>query len=540
MLALLVSAALAAPVDLDPAEARLSGRLRSAASLAERGAIDVFRDAMREPPPLDGVQVSIETSDAPALRAALDAAGIEVEAAAGDRVQAFVPYGRLQEVALFPSVRWVREPWLAQSKGGGAAPKRVTEGYAATLLTDWQAAGFDGTGVRVAIVDVGFDRLDAVGDTEVPAARTTDFTRGRLEATTHGTAVTEVVYDFAPGATFYLATIATEVDLAEVLTWLVEEDVDVVNASVGFDNVAHADGDSYVTRAVDAAVDEGLIYVAAAGNENDKYRVGALAREPGGGVTLAGAGATHVWTAGGYAQVSLRWSEPFGEAATDLDLALYNEDGTPCGRSADPQGGTGDPYEIVYANACSDLVSAVVEAADGVDVTGLEGYLYAPWSIEEADWTNTENLTLPGDTRRGLSVGAWHTGDDTLPYYSSRGPTNDGRAKPDLVAPTGVSTATYGSGGFEGSSAAAPHVAGLAALWVDATGSRNAPERFVQWARLGARDVGAPGLDLATGAGLARADALPSAHCTCGAGAASGAAAAVGSALAIIVMRRRK
>lgn len=528
---LLLASALAAPVDLDPVDARLSGTLREAARAHGQGRIDAWRDARMEPPPEDGLSVTVEADDVDLAWDALDGAGFVVEAVAGDRVQIFAPYDRLREVAAMPGVRKVREPWRARTK------ERVTEGYAATMASDWRTDGYDGTGVRVAIVDVGFARWDAVGSSEVPAEVVSDFSRGRVEATEHGTAVAEIVFDFAPNATYYLASIATEVELAEVLEWLAEEEVDVVNASIGFDNVAHADGNSFVTRAADALVDAGAIYVAAAGNENDKYRVGALARDVGGGVTIAGAGATRAWSSTGFVEVSLRWSEPFGQAATDLDLVLYNEDGSLCGRSAEPQDGDDDPFEQVFASGCSALVTAVIEAVDGVDPTGLEGYLYAPWSLEEADWTNTEDLTLPGDTRGGISVGAWYADTAEVAYYSSRGPTNDGRGKPDVVAPTAVSTATYGRGAFEGSSAAAPHVAGLAALWVDASNRKRQPEVFRQWVRAHAVDVGAPGIDAETGAGVVRADALPPTRCGC---AGTGAEVAWALVVAGIVAARRR
>jgi subtilisin family serine protease len=59
--------------------------------------------------------------------------------------------------------------------------------------------------------------------------------------------------------------------------------------------------------------------------------------------------------------------------------------------------------------------------------------------------------------------------NDAVEYYSSLGPTIDGRLKPDLVGPDSVSSGTYGTfsqcgSGFAGTSAAAPHVAGAAAL----------------------------------------------------------------------------
>ncbi|MHA2065931.1 MAG: fibronectin type III domain-containing protein, partial [Candidatus Thorarchaeota archaeon] len=50
---------------------------------------------------------------------------------------------------------------------------------------------------------------------------------------------------------------------------------------------------------------------------------------------------------------------------------------------------------------------------------------------------------------------------DAIEPFSSLGPTNDGRVKPDLVAPDGVTNSIYGS--FYGTSSSAPHAAGAAA-----------------------------------------------------------------------------
>jgi subtilisin family serine protease len=66
-------------------------------------------------------------------------------------------------------------------------------------------------------------------------------------------------------------------------------------------------------------------------------------------------------------------------------------------------------------------------------------------------------------------VGAVDAVGDFYHYYSSLGPTSDGRIKPDISAPSWVSTSdtTYGSrdvDGFAGTSAACPHVAGAIAL----------------------------------------------------------------------------
>ncbi len=94
----------------------------------------------------------------------------------------------------------------------------------------------------------------------------------------------------------------------------------------------------------------------------------------------------------------------------------------------------------------------------------------------------------------------WDTGPQE--DYSSQGPTNDGRVKPDISGPDGVSR--YAGGGIGrgyGTSYAAPHVAGAASLLLSRYPDRTAAELqsiLEEWAV----DMGEQGKDNVYGSGL--------------------------------------
>lgn len=426
--------------------------------------------------------------------------GAAVEAVSQHLLRVKIPLSKLVELAdKIDNISYIRLPYTP-------LPASVlSEGVALTNAVDYHTVGYQGQNTRVAVIDLGFEELEITQDVgELPLnVISKDFTgTGLTTGSNHGTHVAQIVYDMAPQAQLYLIKIADEVDLENAKDYCISQGVDIINHSWGWPNTNFTDGTGLVSDIANDARANGILWVNAAGNAAKKHYQRFFSDIDGDG--------WHEFSSGRYESNSFE-ADPWNDIVIfltwdawpttdqDYDLYLYDSDSNLVASSTNRQTGTQPPTEkIVYRAPAYGTYNIRIFnfSASGNEELKLFTFENDLWFRNAAS-----SLWPPADAAGVISVGAidqanWQTGPQE--DYSSQGPTNDGRIKPDISGPDGV--ARYAGRGY-GTSYAAPHVAGAASLLLSRYPNRTAAELQLileEWAV----DIGEQGKDNVYGSGL--------------------------------------
>ncbi len=411
-----------------------------------------------------------------------------------DYIEAYVPVSLLGEASEQPSVLSVGAI-IPPQRAQGTPP----QGAQVHGSPEWNNAGYRGQGIKVGVIDTGgpgdggFAKIRSLVGTELPSiagARcytdigtySSNIASCEAGTDTHGTGVAEAVADIAPEVQLYIANPHSMGDVRDTADWMVSQGVQVIVHSVVWIWNGPGDGTSPYSnsplRTVDNAVRSGAVWVNGAGNQALETYFGQFRDSDADNIhefpyTSAEDNVCNfvLINADERLLVHVRWDDVWLGASKDLDVYLFSiaADGsiTPVAFSIDPQ--TGGRFHIPrewfsYTSPIDGVYCLSVLQDSGtvprwIQITHFGGLSLASPTLSGSIGNPAESAN-PGMLAAGAA--AW-SNTRSIEDFSSRGPTPDGRKKPDIVGADGTHSSAYGRG-FYGTSQAAPHVAGMAAL----------------------------------------------------------------------------
>lgn len=482
----------------------------------------------------DGVQSAlrtrIESNPSAQLTIEVVTTGASAEAAAtavgGDVVRELdglalvtVAARQVHRLAAQPGVTQVRLPTDMRHVMARSLPPRPetgpTQSAFAERLGSLYGPGGAGIGQRIGIIDY-FDaslltQQATAGELQtIPASRTRCISAGTVcgfgtVGADYGNAIAEIVADVVPFADLYLAEIGGGTDYLAAIDWMAANGVTTVmhRWMAAYDGPGNGTG--FSAAVIDYAVSKGILWVNAAGEQGSDPNASFFGGPHWRGTWSDGdndrwlnfSGSDESLTAYCGGLMGLRWSD-WAASKTDYDLyisdfrANTNTNGTRALVSAFNQGtGGAAPLEAndlrwlcnhdpalgpVYDTNGDNFVSLWVyrttrsthtPVGDVLEISVISGWLEYSTSV-------ASGATPFADTKSkgALVIGA--TNDSTFaPWWSSRGPTNDGRVRPDFIAETCILTSITPAGsaggggctqGLVDTAGPAATVAGYAAL----------------------------------------------------------------------------
>ena len=441
---------------------------------------------------------------------------------------AWVDTGDLYELAAIDGVRAVREV-IAPGLSIGSV---TTEGDIVHKTANVRSGyGYTGAGVKIGIISNGVKHINdskESGDLPDDVHVLSDEVGGD-----GGTAMLEIVHDMVPDAELYFHDMGDdEIEFNYAIDALVSSGCKVICDDIYWQGQPYFEDGTIANHLESVLSDNDIVYVAAATNLAEEHYQGEFNEWKDGfhdfsGGTNPNRTSMYVYLpAASGVRIILQWNDKFGSSGNDYDLYLSDISNSSSeieygdlDYSVDTQDGSGDPLEYIeYYNPGSSEIIGVIDVRKN---SSAESRILEWFILPKNGAIVFNNNVVAADSVFGhaavpdvITAAAvnWIT-PSIIESYSSHGPvtisypTQEIRAKPDITGVDGVSIT--GAGGFSnpfyGTSAAAPHVAAVAAQIWGAHPEMTADE--VKAALYNsAVDLGETGKDTTFGYG--RADAL--------------------------------
>ena len=372
--------------------------------------------------------------------------------------------------------------------------------------------GITGDGVRVGVIDVGFESTNPTIRDNVVDTRS--FTNSETPKR-HGTSVAEIITQTAPESDLYLASVTNDIQTEAAFGYLQDQNVDIIVSSTGFLS-PNDDGDHFLTDDVISARQDGILFVNSAGNLGQTHWEGEFRSTDGDD--------KHEWTQsgdernclpncqteyGGELDVYIRWGSENDNSR--YRAVLYNPVADQIIARTNTQRATeSNRYAALVTDIQTQPVSLIIQHTAGPADDTIEVSVNSKTLSGMERNVPESSLVAPADVPETFSIAAYEVSASRVAPYSSRGPTDTGQQGIDVTGYTniGVENGLYGVTPFRfsGTSASAPYVGGVAALVEQADSGNPSPATLATTLRSASDDIRVPGDDTVSGSGVINGD----------------------------------
>lgn len=495
----------------------------------------------------------IAKDDVNTLKAELLALGMQNVEAHGLYISGHLPIDKLDSVASLSNLRFAR-PAYAMTRAGS-----VTSQGDIALRSDIARTTYsvNGSGITVGTLSDSYNCMGGattdVTSNDLPSGIVVlQEEAGCVSGSDEGRAMMQIVHDVAPGASqaFHSAFNGIADFANGIIELATTAGANVINDDViYFAEPMFQDGE--IAQAIDAVKAMGVSYFSSAGN-SAKQSYESVFRDSGQTGNYSGStrhdfdagpgtdGLQSVTIPGGrQVIIVLQWDDPSASisgstgADTDVDLILYSSNGNKIAESSSNNLISGDPVEVIgyVTNPGPTKTYQIGLEHYAGPLPGKIKYVYfGSMTISEYATNSSSSYGHPiAAGARAVGAAFYNqtpeygvsppllenfssSGGITILFDSTGSPINVQRQKPEIVAPDGGNNTFFGSDyeedgspNFFGTSAAAPHAAGVAALLKQFDNSLT-PDEIYDAMQSTAIDMNATGVDFDSGYGLIQAD----------------------------------